>query len=286
MTGKTYRVDNQLLLPKGTAVVSVLIGDDTALGYGSQAAQVRRWSSEDATLTYGKTWDKWMSGAGRDTVTDDGAALIAITRGQGNAAADVGLEYPIAAAMEARYAGAEGPETPDCVVIKYATASAVATPSGTTAKSWHPVVTGGALDIFTDGYLTPCLAHLRATYAEVVAERIYISLGSADSTLAGSAEAFAANLAAIIREVRAAFSTAVPLTLIVPPLVDRTTHQTVDLVRSAWAILGHDYVDADMVERGGLGAGATPLDAQINGQGIIDLGVELATQPAQVRSIR
>ena len=284
MTGKTYNLDNRLILPKDTAVVSVLIGDDTALGYGSRAAQVRRWPSTDTTLTYGKTWDKWM--AARDTATDDGTALTPITRGMGHAATDVGLEYPIAVSMERRYAGAEGPGTPDCVVLKYATPSAVATPEGTAAKSWHPTVTASALDVFRDGYLTPALAYLRANYKEVVAERIYVSLGATDATLAGSAEAFAANLAAMLKEVQIAFGTSAPITLIVPPNLDYTTHPTIALVRKAWAILELDYVDADLLERGGLAAGATALDEQLSGQGIIDLGALIDLDPVQVRSIR
>ena len=261
-----------LAVASGTAIISLLVGDDTALGYGSAASQVRQWPSDETSLSRGLIWDKW-TGA-RDTAADTGAGFIPITRAMGDTTDDVGLEYGIAEAMQSRSGDA------DALIIKYATASAQASPTAPTAKSFHPLAgAGSALSILIDGYVTPALAAAKATYSRVLLEAVYVSIGLEDARGAGNAEAFAGNAAASINAIRAAFGADVPIRFIIPPLVDRDTWTGIDLVRYFEQLMDFSgFFDADVYERGGLGDGVTPLNSVLSGQGIVSLGTAVAQQ--------
>lgn len=283
---KNYKLSDSNL-PASTAVVSLLIGDDTALGYGSESAQVSLWPDAQVTLTYGKIWDKWMLGT-RDTADDTGTGFTAVNRSQGDAASDVGLEYLIGLHMERRFVGsAITGETPDCCIIKYATSSAVVSAEGTTAKSFHPQAgAASAHEILIAGYLAPALTYLRANYDEVVIDQVYLSMGLADAITGGSGESFAANMKSLISSITATLGQTHSTLTILAPLCDRVVYPNLALVRDIGEYLSIKVADSDLFDRGGKGAGATPLNSVLSGEGIVSLGNFIAsTGTTQLRSI-
>ena len=266
-----------------SALASILIGDSMAIGYGSRSADVVAWPSEDTSFPRVGLWNKWTDGV-RGTAADDGTALTPVDRTQGQASTDIGPEWGVAN----RYARAlesarerEGGTAPQVGIAKFGLAGATTgfIPGG--ALSFSPLASGGAFEIFRDGYLDPMVTHLKANFAEVHFDRVMILIGQADAggTVAGTAEAFTSSLSNLVSRLANHLGlTSLPgVSLVMPPLIDRIAYPAIDLIRESHTIVADGLlrakvIDPDSLERGGYGLGTARLLNEFSGQGIVSLG--------------
>lgn len=280
--------------PTRNALVTAVFGDESAVGFGSRTADVRRWPSTATTAPRAFLWNKWGS-ADRDTDADDGDGLDAVTRRTGEdqtggdpaAWLDVGLEFSHAIATRAAlgYSDSDTAAGPQHIYAKWGVASSTAQVGG--ASSWHPLATGSLLTKYVTNYLAPTVAHLKTLgdVSTVSLESVVLCLGAADALGTGTAdgEAFAANIAAIFDGFVAqmGLDEEPSKVLVIPPMLDRGSYPQIDLVReTGWAVVRAmtkgAAVDPDVFERGGYGVGATRLTTALSGQGVVDLGTAIA----------